>query len=81
MVDPGDLLPNPEHSSDEDELSENEFWDSNAEDPPEPWLLNSVQPADPNGFSIYYTNVQSLKYKLDQIYHETYRLWHCARHG
>ena len=67
----GDLLPTPDDLSDEDDLSEEEPWDSDTEeDIQEPWLINPIQPADPKGFSIYYTNVQSLRYKLDQIYHD-----------
>ena len=72
MDDSGDQLPNPDISSDEEELSEDEIVDSETEeDSLESWRVNPRQPADPEGFSIYFTNVQSLKYKLDLIYHET----------
>ena len=56
MDDPEYQLPNPDIVSDEDELSEEESLDSETEeDSLEPWLVNPVQPADPNGFSIYST--------------------------
>ena len=84
MVDPGDLLPNPEFSSDEDELGEDESWDSDTEeDPPDPWLVNPVQPADPGGFSIYFTNVRVLDISWIRFTMRLtrYRQWRYVRLG
>ena len=67
-----DLLPNPDTESDEDDFSDDDPWDSGTEeDPPDRWTTNPIIPVDPLGFSVFFTNVQSLKSKVEQIYHET----------